>query len=767
MRLIIISFLIALVHTTSLAQALYPNFNPNSGYPGNYHNKIPNKFYPVIGVWVWNQKDLLPEGYKQSIDILDKHSPFNLIVPFLRFYDKELFDDDIYNQVKLAAEYANKKNIGLLPDLDVRSARREFFKQNPGNMQGMLRIKNYTMSDTDIVLASVTSIKNMSDHYSGGAIPDYDAVNSEVFKIIAYYSSSQGILPESIIDITKECEILYKSKDSISIKIPPAKTRKINQASVMASFELFYPDIFSPYLLNFQRDIIKKYSNISLSGVCKDEWGFPPYYPRYYSDNTFDFWYSENMAKAYSQTTPERILSDDCFLMALNIKGKETERQIALNHFNDLVYRRNVEIENDFYAAVKQYFGPDAVVTVHSTWWPYPDFNEMKKNGLSWWASRRDWAQTDEVIPFGVRTALSKKWNSPLWYNMYYTSGLPDQLWGSALAGGRIMYLGYNSLFDKEIMRAENRIRLLNYISKSPLDCQVAVIFGHPGSMNRAGPYFNNVGMELVDTLWRLGYPADLIPSSEIKNGSLKVDKDGYICYGPQRYSAIVLYKPEFEDISTATFFKAAEKGKTKLFKTGSWTHTFDGVPVDEKKILPASMISSEDHQFVVSKILEELKIKNIMQQTPAISKLDTNYYRLRGFKHITHFPSNSGMSNLIDGTRIITSATNNVSGDTIKLNFRINGFNIFMDVVGIAGVRLDKKGDLEALACSGLKYFKSGKTVIKLVNRTDIAIWKNPDGKYEGVIQAKRKTKIPSSLLKITKNWSYIHLPVPPENTN
>jgi hypothetical protein len=55
-------------------------------------------------------------------------------------------------------------------------------------------------------------------------------------------------------------------------------------------------------------------------------------------------------------------------------------------------------------------------------------------------------------------------------------------------------------------------------ISKSQLDCEVALIFGHACAMILAGPYHNNEGMELVDGLWKIGYPVDLIPASEIDN---------------------------------------------------------------------------------------------------------------------------------------------------------------------------------------------------------------------------------------------------------
>ena len=84
MRHTIIFILSLLTITITHAQVKYPSFYNPSGHEKT-QNQIPNTYFPVIGVWVWGPGDLMPEGYKQSIDDLSNNSPFNLIVPFLRF----------------------------------------------------------------------------------------------------------------------------------------------------------------------------------------------------------------------------------------------------------------------------------------------------------------------------------------------------------------------------------------------------------------------------------------------------------------------------------------------------------------------------------------------------------------------------------------------------------------------------------------------------------------------------------------------------------
>jgi hypothetical protein len=387
----------------------------------------------------------------------------------------------------------------------------------------------------------------------------------------------------------------------------------------------------------------------------------------------------------------------------------------------------------------------------------------MRKNGLEWWGVKRDWAQTDEIVPFGARTALSKKWGSSVWYHMYYTNILSDQVWSSALAGGRINYLSFQTLYDPEIMRAENRIRLLNAISQTPMDCPVAVVFGHPGAMNWAGPHFNDVGMDLLNLLWNAGYPADLIPTSEIDNGSLKVDEEGWITYGNQQYEALVLYHPEWDKKSTSAFFKAAEKSKTRMFRIGKWTRDFYGNIVDSQTGLPETMTTVRDYREAYLHIVQVLNSRNIAPQTPATEDLDSRYFRLRDFDEVSKFPPTTGFCRLIDGTVIHVAGTDKMSGDPIKKEFHIGKFPVSVDAVGVAAVRLSDKGHLEALAAGSLKSFKGGEVEITLEKPLDIALWSDEKGSWQGIIQG-LEGDIPMQLLKITDHWERLALPTPPE---
>jgi hypothetical protein len=454
--------------------------------------------------------------------------------------------------------------------------------------------------------------------------------------------------------------------------------------------------------------------------------------------------------------------------MHFGFGGKENERLMAINHFMEMSWQRNAALEDDFYRTVKKVFGSAGVVATHPTWWPYPDMREFKKNGLDWWMATRDWAQTDEVTPFAVRTALTKKWHSPLWYNMYYSKDIEDyerSIWRYVLAGGRINYHplypakdpdhATDALLHGNLMKAESRIRLLNFISRSPLNCPVAVIFGHHCAMNWAGPAYNDVGMKLADEFWRNGFPADLIPSSEIENKNLTIDSEGWVCYGVQRYAAVMLYHPEFEKTSTADFFNSAAGGSTALFRTGDWTRDFQGHAFQGNRALPPSMICESDTPTLMKKIFTLLDSQNIQPQSPATGSL-------KGFNHISSAPPTTGFCRLMDGTLIQIAGTHRVTGDPIHSSVQLDSKKIIFDALGLAAVRIDTGGHLQSMAAGGLKYFSDGDLEIELEKRIDLAVWKNKEGKWQGVVQDWNAEGIPLSLLAVTEEWMRLSSPLP-----
>lgn len=287
-------------------------------------------------------------------------------------------------------------------------------------------------------------------------------------------------------------------------------------------------------------------------------------------------------------------------------------------------------------------------------------------------------------------------------------------------------------------MRGDCRVRLLNFISKTQVDCPVAVIFGHANAVNWAGASYADAGDDLAQAFWNTGFYADLIPTSEIGSSALRVDDDGYVRYGNQKYAAVVLYHPEFERAGTSDFFRKAAKGKTALYRLGAWTRDFSGVAFDGNAVLPPEMPLLEGAPDAVTQVTAVLRERGIAPHTP---------------------PARSGQCRLIDGTVILTAGEKDVAGDPINKRFEVAGHEVTVDAIGVAAVRLAADGSLEAIAAGGLKSLAVGELAFELPERIDIALWKDEKGVWKGVLQD-YEGPVPEALHSMCREWLRVDVP-------
>jgi hypothetical protein len=726
--------------------------------PGQERNVI-KESWPGIGCWFWTTRELAPDGYRDFIDKAEKHSAFGLLTTSIRA-NVEVTDPKVHDQIKLAAEYARAHDRAMVMDLDVRLARQAFQNEYPDELQEIVRLREVALVGVGEASLAIEPI-NLGDHYTFRA-RGYDSVSARVLRVYSYVAGAQGVEPDTVQDITGRCKVVQADAKGVRVAIPCTAEDRGRTACVLAAFTLFTPDVFAPHLIEFERNLLRQYADVPLAGACKDEWGFPGRFgPR-----ADDLYFSRSMAKAYAKRRPDPALDRDLLLMCKGEKGREGRRSAAINHYMEMSWQRNAEVETAFYQAVKEVFGQKALSATHPTWYPCPNENEVFKNGLDWWACQRDLAQTDESTPFCVRTALAKKWHSPLWYNMYYDRSLKpyeEDIWRHALGGGRMNFHPQFpgpwesnpwSLAESRVLQADARIGLLNLISTAPIDCPAAVVFGHSAALNWSGKGFADVGLEVSNGLWAEGFYADLIPSSEIALGNLKLAEDGSLQYGPQRYAAAVLYHPQFERLAVAEFFrKAAARGKTALFRVGDWTMDFEGRPLDAAAALPPPM-KPVASAAAVRQIIALLKASGIEPQTPCTMR------GAAGFP-ASMMPKPSGQCRLLDGTVIVASGEKDVLGDPIQKTIKVNGHAVTFDAVGVAAVRLNKAGKVEAMAAGGLKLFKAGDMTIELPDRADLALWRDAKGHWHGVLQDWTGPN-PAVLSSITSDWLRLAVPKP-----
>ncbi|HOX59327.1 MAG TPA: hypothetical protein P5205_19355 [Candidatus Paceibacterota bacterium] len=733
--------------------------------PGQEQNLIRTS-WPGIVCWFLTATDFAQDGFKQFVDLHETHSGYALLTTSIR-HNVEVTQPAVHDQIERAAEYACAHGMQVVMDLDVRLARQAFMQRHPNEMQEIVRLRELTLrpeADASIEIPAIT----LADHYTSTqrGVRPYETLAARLLRAYSYVSGPRGIEPDTVQDITRRCRITRSDTDGLEVTIRGHATDQIRAACVLAAFTLFTPDVFAPHLIAFERGILRQYADAPLAGACKDEWGFPGRF----NPRLDDFWFSTAMAREYKRRRPGRDLARDLLLMFKPHAGLVPERAAAINHYMEMSWQRNAQVETAFYKSIKQVFGPHAMVATHPTWFPDPATKEeVFKNGLHWWAARRDLAQTDETTPFCARTALAKKWHSPIWVNMYYDGKLDsyrEDLWRHALGGGRINFHPVwppsadsptnrltTSMLGDRLLAADCRVRLLNFISTAPIDCPVAVVFGHPAALNWAGPGLADVGMSVADALWAAGYYADLIPSSEIAAGHLKLAEDGALQYGPQRYAAMVLYQPEFERPAVARFFRqAAAAGRTALFRVGDWTLDFEGKPFAAAAELPPQMKTLPAAEAAQESIAA-VRSKGLTPQTTCTPR------RLQFTGSM--MPKPSGECHLLDGTVILASGEQDVMGDPIRKTMLLSGRHLTFDAIGIAAARHDRSGRLEALAAGGLKKFESPDLTLELPERADLALWRNSQGQWQGVLQG-YTGPLPARLTQLTTNWTRLRVPAP-----
>jgi len=720
---------------------------------------------PVIGAWFWSRDVLEPDGFKPFLDAAAVQSPYTLLSTACRCI--EVTEPAMHEQAAKAVRYANTLGLKIALEVDIRLARQAFRAKYPDEQQEELVLKRVDFPKDGPAEAVFQGV-DTSDHMNG-SLPKYECLTTRLVRVYAFAKGPDGgIDPATVKDITGEGVVAtVDGPRKLTVRVPAQPGRSV---CVIASHTVLTPDIFAPHFFEFQRGIIGQYADVPLAGIMKDEWGFPP-------DHTGNpehdrYWYSKPMGEVYAQLSGGRDLVRDALLMCAGETGRGAERAVAINRYRKLCRERNVAIEDDFYRAGKATFGKDAFIVTHSTWIPYPGAQEFRKNGLSWWDATRDMGQSDETTPYPCRTALAKRWGYPVWYNQFYakeTTPYVNELWSGALSGGR---LNVHPLYPRPdlargerdvglmrsgLMAGMTRLRMLDFVTRAPLACPAAVVFGHACAMNWTQPSYNNVGLGVASALCAKGYPADLIPSSLVASKALKIDAEGYVCLGPQRYQAVVLYEPEFGDEAELAFFSRAAAGKSALFLVGDWTRDFEARPLDAKTRLGTKVQACADDDACAAAVVRLLGAAGVERVTEWVP----NAKRWGSSGGALATPPAEGHSVLIDKTYVRIAGSKNAAGDPIAETFAWQGHSVAVDAIGVVAIRFAADGQVAAFAAGGLKSVKTDGLDVALPERTDLAFVRSADGRIRGVVQG-LAGPLPKALQALAPDWERLCVPLP-----
>lgn len=769
----------------SVAGAEVEPLAPNA--PGRLPLQIDGRsVLPDVGCF-WSF-DLAGDDYKNMIDAIAPTNAFDVLSITLR--SQKYFDgnQEAVAATKRAAEYAFEKyGIKTLLDLDLRIARYDFEKVRPDLLQERLLFSRKEISNNDSNIAFTFQTNVLSDHYTGSS--PYYVRGGRVVKAWTYACDAKGVIdPKSIRDVTSaarwndnrrsiESKLGYEVDDSVddSLEVTFDKNalpQENANIAVAVAFRYSYPDLFADETLELEKRVFEQYKDVPTLGGYKDEWGFPPNFNR--DERLDDFWFSERMAHAYARQYVGRDLVDDLFLAFQPQKGLEKERIRVVDQYRKLCSDRAVAFEKQCYRLNKEIWGDDAFVGVHCTWFPWPNVLEMRKNGIMWWKSPRDVAQTDEFVPFCIRNSLAKGCGS-LWINMFYarqSDPYVEEHWTSAASGGRVhLHSIYprdeNSpsnplesrllpiVGDAGVNRIREKIRMLNLVSNSQIDSPVAVVFGRIGASNPLRSEYLAVGVDICDLISSKGYPTDLIPVDEVfsnrPDGTPKWQvRNSHLAYGDQQYSAILLYgESDAEKDAWLALHELADK-------TSNCRTKFIVVPVAATR---------KDKEALATEAIDVATLEGVVRQTPWVR----DRYAFGNEEEISYRPPRTSVSRFLDGSVLWIASTESDFGDPIVLNkekieLKRGSYSPEISVVanGVFLTRFDDQGELDAVVASEVKSLTVGELSFVLsddeigADPVDIAVWKDANGQWRGVFQ-RHDNVLPPALQKIVPKWNYL----------
>jgi len=732
---------------------------------GKTIRRLPVDIVPENVFWSFGTRDF-SDGMKTFNRLEDESfakSTYNCITLTLRC-NPELGDPETIAAAKACCEKAHAAGVKVYMDTDPRIARAEFFRQWPDEKQTIVRVELAAATNGTARFSHV--FRSVQDHMSWGSRSAYRPLNARVAAAVAAKRRADGQL-----DIAGARPVSVKASSSVREWTDSRSRGQSNDANswnaeditkfaevtltgsaeglaadetlvVTAFAEVYSIDVFSPHLIPFIRTLMDRYQKVGADGGMRDEWGFVPNY----APDCRSFFWSPGFDAAYKKATGRTLLGDFA-LIGAGPKG-DAARSAAIGAYMKLTLARNVEIERDFYDYDKQLFGKDVYVCKHPTWYSSICPQEFFHNGLDWWQAPRDWAQSDETAPVYAVWGMAKKAGGPVWLNEGYTA-TPEQnvfrVWTYALTGGRQVYHGLYSgdakamakytamsweerrvrtaldLLAADNVTAQSRVRLPGLISRAQVDAPLAFVFGHEDLVDWSGKGWNDHGREAIFAFLERGWWSDAYPASEFALGTFKVDAEGYLRVGQQRYTALALWHLREGERAALDAVVAGRTLKTKIFDA-----------------------------------TETAAVCACLESAGAV--------RQPAFKRNTwagpFYPEPNGTLRLIDGTAVRVAADkDHPRGLALAETLEVNGAKIAFAAEGLFAARVEK-GEVAALAAGGLTRVEGPGLSFALPAPADVVL-RRIDGVWHGVWQtAVPDAALPAPLAALTPHWTRLALP-------
>ena len=671
--------------------------------------------YPQILYWKWND-EMLEEGLMEAKvqDIIDRSCFTDIYVAPHSMFTREstLTGSIMHEKIKKLNEILNKNGRRLIMDIDIR--------REPGVYAKISNELSYFVSQMDVDLdadgkAFVEIPKNTyapprrveDDSYV--AVADYNFVDS-ILGAYAVDMVSEGVFKkDTFTNIIDKVE-LSSEGDQSYLTIDAGKENANRHCYFFVSYCIRMPDWMSEEFLQGEQVMIEALNDIPLSGVCLDEWGLSVFMQNGYS---MGLYYSRGMVEKYEKYCGRKFL-DDLPYFYYSPEGELDKSIRTVNAYFDVIRQQTVKGEQTLYDLTKKYFGKDAFVGCHPTWWgsKFSLLLEGFHNGLNWWEVPRDYAQTDEVVSIPIRNSMARLCPKPVWYNMWYSQRTLDiktyftETWTNARFGGRTHHLGYECYEPgvvltlkeegrlEQISEMEEQIKKLNSFQKALPDARVLCLFGMQSYLNW---HYSNHGKTTISSklsnytdplkfsniLFDKNVLHDFTPTSEIDRGTLKLEGDKVV-YNGHTYDAVIVINPDGCSKSVIDFIDNYAEKNGNLIVIGSINRLDDGTEISHEFNTKYSFKEIPEVDEVIA-ILDELKIARNMTD------------KLCVFTDKSVIASTSGDKNV---------------GNELKVDFEVDGHSVSFDGTDFVAVRIEN-GQPDVRFGTAKKFTIDGKSML------------------------------------------------------
>lgn len=665
--------------------------------------------YPSILYWKWDDQHLHTKSYLDKIDDIVNRSCFDHICITTHWCENGIAHGGMHEHIRLACERIHQHNRKIIFEIDVRAEKKLFAEKFPNSRMGFIYWKSQQPDSSGHNTFSFPIKKGCGGELFFGDRQD----GEELVAAFAYQKDDEGkIIENSIESLNAQASLIRQDEETVTVSLPYTENKELFVA--VCSFYRF-PDFWSADYADFLNELMQKYSDIPLDGLSVDELGLL-WYPDF--DFTPGSYFMLDNAPVYGYSLAEcfkrkyAISYEKSLLFRFCSTDDDRNKVRAINYYFDFIRNGLSATEHDFYLKTKKYFGQDAFVGVHSTWYAIEEVAntpEVWKTGITWWSAKRDYGFTDEIMLYPVRTALAHKENAPIFYNMWYGEATGDidtyytELYKNARFGGRTISLGYECTHEASVLdlyptglleslsEIEKHFITLDNLQKSATNCDIAVIMGLEACCSRIANQNENGQWDiyrgvlketftLTRDIFHMGYNADMIGSCAIEDGSLRINEQGYLTYGSQKYYFAIIAYPEFCKPEFLTFLSQLQNSKTKFCVVGTLHRDFEGKTTS----LPA----------------------NIIQYITRPDAYDLQY--LFEQSHVSHNRVPNGCV-LQDGSMIFTAPSpSKPTGNLFESTFTVHGKEYYLQAEDIAYLSFKATGEPDTIWSPRLITFQS-----------------------------------------------------------